>query len=751
MFNPIHRSRFLESDWFFYAMLAALAFFPNLLLGRVYFDADLHMAYGIYQEFLQKNIFQGHFPLWNPDLFGGQPFAADPCAMAFYPFLYPALLFPLPFGFGIFYFIHCFLALWGMHRWLSALGLSPRACRLGAATFCFSGYFWSEIIHPNLLATFVWLPWFFGALEALVQKPKPTNAFAAGLIFSCLFLAGHSQGLLGALYGGPLYFIFRVLTTENPWKKKWKQTEISLKSIFLFSVFIFALAPLLLLLISEYEFIALTGRFQAASDYLNYNAPLSLDPTKIFQFLFPSPLIDSVKGTYSEVANFTANPGYLGVWMPFFAAAALQNKNRRFSFFILAMGIISFLVSLGGNFPLHHWFCDRIPGFSLFHAPYRYLYLYDLFLPILVALGYDEIFKPPAKKPKIKWNRAAVFYALGIGVAGLLFFPWRAHWVELLSLLLGAVFWGFRGRSVPVGRLLFYAAFIFPLVLSGWICSTSRLGPGSNFDYKKNLPDLSRLQEKIGRNRVFIGDAILYPVKTFQGPAAVPLPANVALSLGIRGVGGFDVSLFKTNQLHRLPFRSFASLMAIEGSVTGHQWDHVPGFKEERWPSMNAYFSTSPRPFLFSPRYIRFVANEDEQLTQMAQSAMDPEKTIFLLDQSRKSSVILDSGPVSFQYQWEKDEPDDEAFDLELSRDHWVVFSEINYPGWKAWVDHQPLSIQTADYTFRGLFLKAGAHEVEFRFEPSWWRLLIFGLGGWLFGTAGFFLFRKRLNAYWAF
>jgi uncharacterized membrane protein YfhO len=133
------------------------------------------------------------------------------------------------------------------------------------------------------------------------------------------------------------------------------------------------------------------------------------------------------------------------------------------------------------------------------------------------------------------------------------------------------------------------------------------------------------------------------------------------------------------------------------------------------------------------------------------QSAMDPAKTLFLMDRSGGDSAILDSGSASFQYQWEKDEPDDEAFHLNINRDHWVVFSEVNYPGWKAWVDGRPIPIQTVDYTFRGLFLKAGTHQVEFRFEPSWWRVLIFGLGLWLLGTMLFVVFRKRLDAYWAF
>ena len=49
-----------------------------------------------------------------------------------------------------------------------------------------------------------------------------------------------------------------------------------------------------------------------------------------------------------------------------------------------------------------------------------------------------------------------------------------------------------------------------------------------------------------------------------------------------------------------------------------------------------------------------------------------------------------------------------------------AVFSEIYYPaGWKAYIDGTEAPILKADYTFRGLAIPAGEHEIVFRFDPQ--------------------------------
>jgi hypothetical protein len=47
-----------------------------------------------------------------------------------------------------------------------------------------------------------------------------------------------------------------------------------------------------------------------------------------------------------------------------------------------------------------------------------------------------------------------------------------------------------------------------------------------------------------------------------------------------------------------------------------------------------------------------------------------------------------------------------------------LVYNDTNYPGWQAYVDGLRRPIVAANYLFRGVFLPAGPHRVEFRYEP---------------------------------
>ena len=59
------------------------------------------------------------------------------------------------------------------------------------------------------------------------------------------------------------------------------------------------------------------------------------------------------------------------------------------------------------------------------------------------------------------------------------------------------------------------------------------------------------------------------------------------------------------------------------------------------------------------------------------------------------------------------------ALDLTTPKDGFLVFSEIYYPGWNAYIDGTRQTIFRANWNQRVIPVRAGAHTVEMRFESG--------------------------------
>jgi hypothetical protein len=81
-----------------------------------------------------------------------------------------------------------------------------------------------------------------------------------------------------------------------------------------------------------------------------------------------------------------------------------------------------------------------------------------------------------------------------------------------------------------------------------------------------------------------------------------------------------------------------------------------------------------------------------------------------------------------------------------MLRPGFVVLSEVNYPGWEALVDGNPVPLLAGDHVLRAIPVPAGEHAIELRFRPM---LFGWGLAVSTFALllAGVFLWRTRAVA----
>jgi len=91
-------------------------------------------------------------------------------------------------------------------------------------------------------------------------------------------------------------------------------------------------------------------------------------------------------------------------------------------------------------------------------------------------------------------------------------------------------------------------------------------------------------------------------------------------------------------------------------------------------------------------------------------------------------------------------EPERAVIEVELIAPSFLVLSDAYYPGWRAWVDGSQAQILQADWLFRAVYLPAGRHTIEFKYEPASFAF------GWLVTrvSLAFFVVSLGLALLWA-
>ena len=324
-------------------------------------------------------------------------------------------------------------------------------------------------------------------------------------------------------------------------------------------------------------------------------------------------------------------------------------------------------------------------------------------------------------------------------------FLFKNPWPQIACLALVTLSIGLwpHGRKAWASNL-FILSLAAGLLLVSWDLCSSRLGPLSNFDFEKNRPELSLVKKTIGHSRIFLRDDIPYPVQTLSGPGTIDLPVNAGWPFGLRTVRGYNaMSLVGVERLYRIPASTFARLMALGAFVTGCDLGPVRGFRQMDWGAMRVYFSTNPASYVFCPSHALFFPDDHEAFLALCRKDFNP------MDQVVFSNPLPEgenTRRTDMRYEWVKNDPDEESFDIQMGKPNWAVFSEVNYPGWRAWVDEKESAIVTADTVLRAVYIPAGKHRVCFRFKPAWIPWLGSGGVAWLAGVILFIIYRRKLD-----
>jgi len=136
------------------------------------------------------------------------------------------------------------------------------------------------------------------------------------------------------------------------------------------------------------------------------------------------------------------------------------------------------------------------------------------------------------------------------------------------------------------------------------------------------------------------------------------------------------------------------------------------------------------------------VTNDEAVLKRLAEPGFDPAAQVLVSEAvpspKAETATNANSGTVVFKsYQ-----PKRIVFSAQAELPVVLLLNDKHHPAWKVFVDGSPQPLLRCNYLMRGVRLEAGAHEVEFRFEPPLGTLyvsfgaLVLGLG--LLGVLAF-------------
>ena len=448
-------------------------------------------------------------------------------------------------------------------------------------------------------------------------------------------------------------------------------------------------------------------------------------------------------GVYDEVIF------YIGL-LPLLLAALGARTRHRLTPFLVALGLGALLLALGQYGVLHPLFYRFVPLFRIMRAPARAGFLFTLAAAALAgltltALHADEERARLLGPLKWSWVWSVTGAALLLAMGGFAAFAWgresnpaagrlwhTANQIVLFALLLIPATAWLRHAGSPGKRLLTGAAIALAL-LDLWTFGGSIVGV-------KSAPENAYWR--------IVSQTVTDP----QTARVLPwnlgdFDQNGGMPYGLRSITGYDPLMLERYQtfIHSRndpTARTFDLLNAGYLVTTAQQaFPDTPEsprlLHEESGVWIYERPSALPRAWLTTQTE---VLDDARTLTRIHEADFDPRTTALV---STPAACANSSEPG----QAEVVRDDSNRIEARVQGGGGLlVFSEIDYPGWRAFVDGNAVPLLRADYVLRALCVPAGDHEVTLVYDPPLLKVgaVITGLTLLLLiGTA--ISFRRRL------
>lgn len=706
-----------------------LPYLPLLSLNQIYitddwFTSDIFNGELPARALAGQLVAAGQVPVWSSQLCSGMPLAAssvsEPISLGLFTALPPA---PALCILVVFYVL---IAAHGAYALALRLGATRTGACLAGITYAGSGYLVTQLKHLGIISTVVWLPLALLMLDralACNRAPRldataaqtPTSSPSTctwsrvrdiglfGVIYAEQVLGGFPQSayICGLVYATwSLALLLGLRAMDSPW---WLRLRLA-GALGLAVTLAVSTGAVMLLPLNELG--ELSDR--SGTQSWQFASMLPYSWSDALNFVVPYANGNVADGTYHAPGFFWENYGYVGAATFALALFGLFRGIRRPRVLLLfALGVGAFSMVLGPNTPLYYLAWRYLPGMGHFRFPTRFLFVVDLALCLLAAIGLS-LLRPLLERMLVRVAPRVVGLlppVLVLGTALDLFvnqfhqnpFVPAREWLSKPATLVAL------GDSLTEARLFtphhrFFHRLAFKAA-RGW----------------SDLNPYRALRETVAPNiGVFWGAAT---ADCYMGIA----PVWYVDVWGDHSRGGFVVP--KTMQIGQnaiVAGESFASVLA--GLGVTHLLSPVPvrGLAVQEIPyagPIHLYRLPGKRARVVP--LARMVQSNHEAAAILTQASFDPSSTVLLHAPAADPALTPIEGAVPGDARVLEEDSRHLRVQVEAAQGGYLLLADTFYPGWHASVDGVEQTLYRANVALRAVRLARGSRVVDFHYDAK--------------------------------
>ena len=717
--------------------------------------SDQYIAGYAFREFAATALrAAGHFPLWNPYLFGGMPYIAAMHGDIFYPTFLLRMVMPTDVAMTWGFIIHVFLSGLFTFGFLRAIGYTFYGALVGGIAYMMGGQIASYVSpgHDGKLFVSALFPLALWILYRGIRGGKNWSWGAFALIIGLCVLSPHPQLLQYTLLACGAYALFLAFSTLDGVSLP-RATAVRRLAAALGSVIVgLAIGAVQYLPVREY--VQWSPRAGGLADY-RVATSYAWNPEELLNVYLPqfSGILDNYWGRNS----IHLHSDYFGAVVLVLAGAAFialrGDPRRKHILFWSITLLVTLLWSLGSATPFYRIPYAIVPGTKYFRAPATIFFVGALAIALLACAGAERFLRRGISRGYllgwlIAGGAIAVLASVGalssiaesfvderqfdrvMANRGELFVgAWRSFFFVALVVSVGFAL--LRGRLSSSA-----AAWVLAALVAVDLWTVERLywtfSPPAKviyasdpiIDMLKSEPQPVRVlpfpvQPAHGRDVFLTGDALMtHRIRNVLGYHGNQLGRYNELT----GMNSRDNRMFSPNVLQltntrylltdipELPFVGNTTL--VKGPARNAAGDTVYLY---RVGTDNSYSWVTP---------VAVKAPDDQVLATLLNPRFDIKRAA-LFDTSANVAVSQDlqtlPAPLAIQTSVRLYEPGRVRIELSAPAPQGssLVVSENYYPGWNATVDGKPARTGRADYTLIGVELPQGGRRIELNFTSD--------------------------------